>query len=296
MTEKHNTLEASAGFSAASKSKEMAESLHAQTPEDDHKLAITGAFTLAEELMSKGELHAANTIYLSLSSSMKQTLNQMAEAKKQEALTKAHPLTGMPNRLALIELLTETAQNVAREHYRDIELAQATKKSDIKSAMNNAVTDNTCPVVIFVDLEGFKSVNDEHDSTVGDKLLCAVGENLEEHIRPTDHAFHLGGDEFIIVINKIDTTTKLPEHENKKTALDVVLRNIQETVSNTVVTLDNGETISRNAHIGTKKIIAPEIDENTSPLAYANSLVAAADKNRLEKKRTNTPKAELTHL
>jgi diguanylate cyclase (GGDEF)-like protein len=295
MSEENNKLEVSAGFTAVSKSKEMAESLHAKTPEDDHKLNITAGFTLAEELMNKGELHAANTIYLSLSGSMKQTLTQMAEAKKQEALTKAHPLTGMPNRLALVELLTETAQNVAREHYQDVKAAQSAVKSDIKNAMHSAATYNTCPVVIFIDLEGFKSVNDEHNSTVGDELLCAVGKNLEEHIRPTDHIFHLGGDEFIIVINKIDTVSMLPEHGHKKTALDVVLQNIKETVSSTAVTIENGETISRNAHIGIQKIVAPDIDENASPLAYANSLVAAADKNRLEKKRTNISSPELSN-
>jgi diguanylate cyclase (GGDEF)-like protein len=50
-----------------------------------------------------------------------------------------------------------------------------------------------------LDLDGFKTVNDEHGHPVGDALLAAVGKRLAYIIRDTDMAARLGGDEFAVV-------------------------------------------------------------------------------------------------
>ena len=54
--------------------------------------------------------------------------------------------------------------------------------------------------LLFLDLDHFKRVNDEHGHLLGSKLLAHVGECLRENLRLVDAAFRYGGDEFAILL------------------------------------------------------------------------------------------------
>ncbi len=54
--------------------------------------------------------------------------------------------------------------------------------------------------LLFLDLDHFKRVNDEHGHLVGSKVLAEVGECLRENLRLVDAAFRYGGDEFAILL------------------------------------------------------------------------------------------------
>lgn len=59
-------------------------------------------------------------------------------------------------------------------------------------------------VLMFIDLDEFKSVNDTYGHDVGDQVLCAVARVLESNLRSSDVSGRLGGDEFAVLLTDTD--------------------------------------------------------------------------------------------
>ncbi|MDB5901394.1 MAG: hypothetical protein JWM26_272 [Betaproteobacteria bacterium] len=99
------------------------------------------------------------------------------------ALEQAHhdTLTGLPNRRLLHDRLR-------------VALARANRYGDILA-------------VLCLDLDGFKPVNDTYGHAVGDELLRRVGERLAGLMRTEDTAARIGGDEFVVVLSRIEDVT-----------------------------------------------------------------------------------------
>ncbi|AFQ50372.1 diguanylate cyclase domain-containing protein [Burkholderia cepacia] len=87
------------------------------------------------------------------------------------------PLTGLPNRLLFMERLDAAIRHAA------------------------AVREGLA--VMFVDLDRFKQINDQHGHAAGDRTLVAVAKRLGLVLRNGDMAARLGGDEFIVLISDV---------------------------------------------------------------------------------------------
>ncbi len=83
------------------------------------------------------------------------------------------PLTGLPNRRYLSEWLTQNMAVAARG--------------------------NTTVGVFFIDLDGFKAINDRSGHDAGDRVLQAVAGNMRGMLRQSDFIARLGGDEFAVI-------------------------------------------------------------------------------------------------
>ena len=60
--------------------------------------------------------------------------------------------------------------------------------------------------VLFIDLAGFKAVNDTYGHEVGDRLMQAVADRLQTAVKPEDAVVRYGGDEFVLVITDVPST------------------------------------------------------------------------------------------
>jgi diguanylate cyclase (GGDEF)-like protein/PAS domain S-box-containing protein len=87
-------------------------------------------------------------------------------------------LTGLPNRMLLIERLSK--------------------------AMAEAVQHRKKLAVIYLDLDGFKDVNDTYGHDMGDYLLRAIAQRMQHCLRQKDTLARLGGDEFVAILGDLD--------------------------------------------------------------------------------------------
>ncbi len=71
----------------------------------------------------------------------------------------------------------------------------------IEQMLARARRDNTPVATLFIDLDGFKDVNDTFGHGVGDQLLRAVADRLSVAMRESDSIGRLGGDEFIVLVD-----------------------------------------------------------------------------------------------
>jgi diguanylate cyclase (GGDEF)-like protein len=120
---------------------------------------------------------------------------------------------------------------------------------------------------LFIDLDNFKAINDTLGHKAGDAYLQAAARILQQSVRKHDHVLRLGGDEFMILLNALDS----PE-----VAIDIaehVLIKLRD-----VDTLDVDSSLSPRASIG----VAFYPENATTP----ESLVQAADIAMYEAKRS----------
>jgi len=83
-------------------------------------------------------------------------------------------------------------------------------------SLNLAKRNGNVVAVLFLDLDGFKPVNDTYGHHVGDLLLKAVADNLLACVREADTVARIGGDEFIVVLEEVE----------KLEAIDKIAQNI----------------------------------------------------------------------
>ncbi|QBE62185.1 bifunctional diguanylate cyclase/phosphodiesterase [Pseudoduganella lutea] len=76
-------------------------------------------------------------------------------------------------------------------------------RRNLPTMLERADKANAKVAVLFVDLDGFKLVNDTFGHGAGDEVLQHVGKRLKVAVRPNDHVVRLGGDEFVVVLELV---------------------------------------------------------------------------------------------
>ncbi len=74
----------------------------------------------------------------------------------------------------------------------------------LNQMLHKAERTRTRFALMFIDLDGFKAINDSLGHHIGDMLLIAVAQRIRRHIREQDTAARLGGDEFVVLIEAVE--------------------------------------------------------------------------------------------
>lgn len=143
------------------------------------------------ELVRSEEAHrqALETMNLQLESTVALRTAEL------QALLLRDVLTGLPNRRALMETLPDAMERSARS--------------------------NKPCALLFLDMDGFKAINDTHGHEEGDELLRQFGSRIAEAVRRTDTAARLAGDEFVVILENL---AHLGDAEDKAQSLLASLR------------------------------------------------------------------------
>jgi diguanylate cyclase (GGDEF)-like protein len=161
-------------------------------------------------------------------------------SRQQQELALHDPLTGLPNRRLLEDRIATVLQHATRQQHK--------------------------AAVMYLDLDGFKAINDTHGHAYGDEILKQVAQRLVGCSRKEDTVARVGGDEFVIVMGSIANIADTQEPANK----------LIEAVSQAYDV--NGLTLKLSTSIGVG--IFP--DDATEVAA----LIAAADGALYEAKRS----------
>lgn len=117
-------------------------------------------------------------------------IKQRKKAEQQARHLALHDdLTGLPNRKLLMDRLEMACHRAKRGEGR--------------------------PAVLFIDLDGFKKVNDNCGHSAGDELLCEVAKALNDQLRVSDTLARLGGDEFVVLLDSPMTQEQVHAVANK---------------------------------------------------------------------------------
>jgi diguanylate cyclase (GGDEF)-like protein len=155
------------------------------------------------ELIARDPEFAAEQLKIALAH-----LQQVLQATNRQAaiayLAQDSSLSTFQRRL-LTDLLGEGGENVSGNRDELTGLLTRSSLLDWPSQESHGASVRTSLAICFIDLDGFKVINDQHGHAIGDQVLVAISQRIQAAIRPTDMAVRWGGDEFIVVFEGVST-------------------------------------------------------------------------------------------
>jgi len=145
-----------------------------------------GSFSLPQLDKPDNELGRLASHFEKMTDTLKHSTRELEQKVEQRTdelnrLARIDALTGLKNRRGLDEALAEEIQRAQRQ--------------------------DTGFGLIWLDIDHFKSINDELGHQAGDEILCRVALWLKAGVRPYDHPGRWGGDEFVVVLSHCDRDT-----------------------------------------------------------------------------------------
>jgi diguanylate cyclase len=122
--------------------------------------------------------------------------------------------------------------------------------------------------VVMMDVDHFKQINDNHGHLIGDQILVGLVKSLKAHLRPYDHVYRYGGEEFIISLQNTDLQSAKSIAERMRTGIGTLAIPILEQ-----------NVFSLTVSLGIA-MLDPEVDVEESISRADTALSAAKDSGR----------------
>lgn len=192
----------------------------------------------ADDAQRKACLETLDTAFNTAMRMERTIINQTLHIEEMAKVASTDPLTGAHNRRGF-------------EH-------------ELNRALAAAKRFHETGVLVYIDLDGFKPINDTYGHAAGDQVLIEVARTLQDHVRPQDQVARIGGDEFTVLLTRTSWEDGLKRAEYLKHLL------------NTLYVRWNGKNIAVRASLGFQRFGAD---------ADAASLLNKADSAMYEAKR-----------
>jgi diguanylate cyclase (GGDEF)-like protein/PAS domain S-box-containing protein len=153
----------------------------------------------------------------------------------------------------------------------------------IKHALAKRSADSAPPAVLFLDLDGFKAVNDSAGHAMGDELLVQAARRLQASVRAGDTVARLGGDEFAVLLEEQAGACEARTREVAERLLSALTKPYRLTGTKVVVAASIGLAVA------TPGITPAELMRNADLAMYG---AKATGKGRIEAYRPQTHSVE----
>lgn len=164
----------------------------------------------------------------------------------------------LANEIAARKLVEEKIRYMANHDNLTGLPNRALFKDRLQTAQHLAVRNQQKLAILFIDLDGFKAVNDNLGHKAGDLLLQEVAVRLQGRVRHSDTVARMGGDEFILLLNAI----------NGEADAELVAKKVLEALQQPVLVV--GQAARIGASIGIS--IFPDHGEDADKLiSYADT-------------------------
>lgn len=151
---------------------------------------------------------------------------------------------GIPSSLAIFNDISERKKSVQMIwHQANYDLLtglpnRALFFDRLSQEISKARRINKCVALLFLDLDGFKPINDKFGHISGDEVLITVAKRWQSSVREMDTVVRLGGDEFAVILGEIDTQNEAATVARKllgALTTEIVLANDQKCIVGTSI-------------------------------------------------------------
>lgn len=150
-----------------------------------------------------------------------------------------------------INALTEELQEARSELTIDLLTKVGNRQSfneDIEPAIEAGADKKLSLVLMMVDVDNFKFLNDEYGYVAGDKVLYFIAQTIKGMIRTADNVYRYGGEEFAVVLNRCDVTQAEAMADKIRAKIDqshliYAGKNVNVTISVGVTIHQQGDTL-----------------------------------------------------
>ncbi len=144
--------------------------------------------------------------------------------EKLEELSLSDPLTGLRNRRFLSKTIPTDISKILRQY------SHSNAKAELR---NNDI------IFFMLDIDHFKSINDNHGHSAGDQILKQLGDLLRKTCRQSDHLVRWGGEEFLIA-GRFSSRHEAPQQAER----------IRQTIENHSFTFEKNKVLQVSCSIG----------------------------------------------